>query len=67
MSEGINSALRETSHPDRVLVMRSGKMDEITGWLSAAEVNVLEGVDGIGKVSGELVRPKHIEMSSRRG
>lgn len=55
MSEGINSALRETSHPDRVLVMRSGTMDEITGWLSAAEVNVLEGVDGIGKVSGELV------------
>ena len=55
MSEGINSALRETSHPDRVLVMRSGTMDEITGWLSATEVNVLEGVDGIGKVSGELV------------
>ena len=55
MSEGINSALGETSHPDRVLVMRSGTMDEITGWLSAAEVNVLEGVDGIGKVSGELV------------
>lgn len=55
MSEGIDTALRETSHPDRVLVMRSGTMDEITGWLSAAEVNVLEGMDGIGKVSGELV------------
>ena len=55
MSEGISSALRETSHPDRVLVMRSGTMDEITGWLSATEINVLEGVDGIGKVSGELV------------
>lgn len=55
MSEGIRSALRETSHPDRVLVMRTGTQDEITGWLSAAEVNVLKGVDGIGTVSGELV------------
>ena len=55
MSEGIESALRKTSHPDRVLVMRSGTMDEVTGWLSAAEVNALKGVDGIAKVSGELV------------
>ena len=55
MSEGIRSALRDTSHPDRVLVMRTGTQDEITGWLSAAEVNVLKGVDGIGTVSGELV------------
>ena len=55
MSEGIASALQETSHPDRVLVMRSGTRDEITGWLSTAEVDVLEGVDGIGTVSGELV------------
>ena len=55
MSEGIESALRKTSHPDRVLVMRSGTMEEVTGWLSAAEVNVLKGVDGIAKVSGELV------------
>ena len=55
MSEGIESALRKSSHPDRVLVMRSGTMDEVTGWLSAAEVNALKGVDGIAKVSGELV------------
>ena len=55
MSEGIKTALQETSHPNRVLVMRSGTMDEITGWLSAAEVNVLRGIDGIGTVSGELV------------
>ena len=55
MSEGIESALKETSHPDRVLVMRSGTQDEITGWLSAAEVNVLKGIDGIRSVSGELV------------
>ena len=55
MSEGINSALRETSHPDRVLVMRSGTKDEITGWLSSAEVNVLKGIDGMRTVSGELV------------
>ena len=55
MSEGIQSALKETSHPDRALVMRSGTKDEITGWLSATEVNVLKGVDGIRTVSGELV------------
>lgn len=55
MSEGINSALNETSHPDRVLVMRSGTKDEITGWPSSAEVNVLKGRDGVGTVSGELV------------
>ncbi|MYD07363.1 MAG: ABC transporter permease [Acidimicrobiaceae bacterium] len=55
MSEGIQSALKETSHPDRAIVMRSGTKDEITGWLSAAEVNVLKGVDGIRTVSGELV------------
>ena len=55
MSEGIESALKETSHPDRVLVMRTGTQDEITGWLSAAEINVLKGVDGIRSVSGELV------------
>ncbi|MDE0662174.1 MAG: ABC transporter permease [Gammaproteobacteria bacterium] len=55
MSEGIKTALQETSHPNRVLVMRSGTADEITGWLSVAEVNVLRGVDGIGTVSGELV------------
>ena len=55
MSEGIQSALKDTSHPDRAIVMRSGTKDEITGWLSAAEVNVLKGVDGIGAVSGELV------------
>ena len=35
--------------------MRSGTKDEITSWLSSAEVNVLKGVDGIGTVSGELV------------
>ena len=55
MSEGIESALKETSHPDLVLVMRTGTQDEITGWLSAAEINVLKGVDGIRSVSGELV------------
>lgn len=55
MSEGIQSALKDTSHPDRAIVMRSGTKDEITGWLSAAEVNVLKGVDGIRTVSGELV------------
>ena len=55
MSEGIKTALQETSHPNRVLVMRNGTMDEITGWLSAAEVDVLRGIDGIGTVSGELV------------
>ena len=55
MSEGIRSALKETSHPDRVLVMRSGTQDEITSWLSTAEVNVLKGMDGIRTVSGELV------------
>ena len=55
MSEGINSALQETSHPDRVLVMRSGTKDEITGWLSTTEVNVLKGIDGMRIVSGELV------------
>ena len=55
MSEGIQSALKETSHPDRAIVMRSGTKDEITGWLSAEEVNVLKGVDGIRAVSGELV------------
>ena len=55
MSEGINSALKETSHPDRVLVMRSGTKDEITGWLSSTEVNVLKGIDGMRTVSGELV------------
>lgn len=55
MSEGIRSALEETSHPDRFLVMRTGTQDEITGWLSATEVNVLEGMDGIQTVSGELV------------
>ncbi|MDE0191681.1 MAG: ABC transporter permease [Gammaproteobacteria bacterium] len=55
MSEGIKTALHETSHPNRVLVMRSGTMDEITGWLSVGEVNALRGVDGIGAVSGELV------------
>ena len=55
MSDGIKSALEATSHPDRVVVMRSGTKDEITGWLSSSEVNVLKGVDGIGKVSGELV------------
>ena len=55
MSEGINSALRETSHPDRVLVTRSGTKDEITGWLSTTEVNVLKGIDGMRTVSGELV------------
>ena len=55
MSEGIKTALQETSHPDRVLVMRNGTMDEITGWLSVPEVNVLRGLDGIGTVSGELV------------
>ena len=55
MSEGIESALNETSHPDRVLVMRNGTQDEITGWLSATEVNALNGMDGIRTVSGELV------------
>ena len=55
MSEGIKSALTDASHPDRVLVMRTGTQDEVTGWLSAAEVNVLKGIDGIGTVSGELV------------
>ena len=55
MSEGIRAALKDTSHPDRFLVMRAGTQDEITGWLSAAEVNVLKGVDGIRTVSGELV------------
>lgn len=55
MSEGIQSALTETSHPDRVLVMRTGTQDEITGWLSATEVNVLKGVEGLRSVSGELV------------
>ncbi|MXY51660.1 MAG: ABC transporter permease [Gammaproteobacteria bacterium] len=55
MSEGIRSALKDTSHPDRVLVMRSGTQDEITGWLSATEVNVLKGMEGIRTVSGELV------------
>ena len=55
MSEGIKSALTDASHPDRVLVMRTGTQDEVTGWLSTAEVNVLKGIDGIGAVSGELV------------
>ena len=55
MAEGIRSALRDTSPPDRVRGRRTGTQDEITGWLSAAEVNVLKGVDGIGAVSGELV------------
>ena len=55
MSEGIKSALTDASHPDRVLIMRTGTQDEVTGWLSAAEVNVLKGIDGIGAVSGELV------------
>ena len=55
MSEGIKSALTDASHPDRVLVMRTGTQDEVTGWLSTAEVNVLKGIDGIGTVSGELV------------
>ena len=55
MSEGIRNALKDTSHPDRVLVMRSGTQDEITGWLSATEVDVLKGVEGLRTVSGELV------------
>ena len=55
MSEGIKSALTDASHPDRVLIMRTGTQDEVTGWLSAAEMNVLKGIDGIGTVSGELV------------
>lgn len=55
MSEGIESALEETSHPDRALLVRSGTKDEITSWLSATEVNVLKGVEGMGTVSGELV------------
>ena len=55
MSEGIKAALTDASHPDRVLVMRTGTQDEVTGWLSAAEVNVLKGIEGIGTVSGELV------------
>lgn len=55
MAEGIKSALTDASHPDRVLVMRTGAQDEVTGWLSTAEVNVLKGIDGIGTVSGELV------------
>ena len=55
MSEGIKSALTDASHPDRVVVMRTGTQDEVTGWLSGAEVNVLKGIDGIGTVSGELV------------
>ena len=55
MSEGIRSALKDTSHPDRVLVMRTGTQDEITGWLSTTEVNVLKGLEGIRTVSGELV------------
>ena len=55
MSEGIKSALTDASHPDRVVVMRTGTQDEVTGWLSGAEVNVLKGIDGIGTVSGEVV------------
>ncbi|MCY3640770.1 MAG: ABC transporter permease [Gammaproteobacteria bacterium] len=55
MSEGIQSALKDTSHPDRAIVMRSGTKDEVTGWLSAAEINVIKGIDGIRTVSGELV------------
>ena len=55
MAEGIKSALTDASHPDRALVMRTGTQDEVTGWLSTAEVNVLKGIDGIGTVSGELV------------
>ena len=55
MSEGIKSALTDASHPDRVVAMRTGTQDEVTGWLSGAEVNVLKAIDGIETVSGELV------------
>ena len=63
MSEGIASALQETSHPDRVLVIRSGTRDEITGWLSTAEVNArhLQLGWGSGDRSGS---PRQSEQTS---
>jgi putative ABC transport system permease protein len=61
MSNGFRSALAEMAEPDRALILRNGSNNEMDGWLTPDEVAILEGVEGLQTVSGEL----YVAISSR--
>jgi putative ABC transport system permease protein len=54
MSNGFRSALVEMAKPDRGLILRNGSNNEMDGWLTSDEVAILQGLDGLEIVSGEL-------------
>jgi putative ABC transport system permease protein len=54
MSAGFSAALKNSSHPDRAIVMRTGSTDEMDSWLSNDEMNVITQLPGIVNASGEL-------------
>lgn len=54
MSAGFAAALKDSSQPNRAIVMRTGSTDEMDSWLGNDEVNVITQLPGIVHASGEL-------------
>ena len=54
MAAGFSAALKDSSRPDRAIVMRAGSSDELDSWLTNDEMNIAKQLPGIVQASGEL-------------
>jgi putative ABC transport system permease protein len=54
MSAGFAAALKDSSQPNRAIVLRTGSTDEMGSWLGNDEVNVITQLPSILHASGEL-------------
>ena len=54
MSSGFRTALVETAKPDRGLVLRGSSNNEMDGWVNPEELAILQTMDGLDVVSGEV-------------
>ena len=54
MAAGFSAAMKDSSRPDRAIVMRAGSSDELDSWLANDEMNVITQLPGIAIASGEI-------------
>jgi putative ABC transport system permease protein len=54
MSSGFRAVLAETARPDRVLIVRNGSNNEMSGWVTADELGLIRSLDGVAVASGEV-------------
>jgi putative ABC transport system permease protein len=54
MSSGFRAVLAETARPDRVLIVRNGSNNEMSGWVTRDELGILRNFEEIDVASGEV-------------